>query len=430
MAISSSRFVGPASAVDLKRLINRTLYLVWICLFMAVSVHTFFMVRRLEMVREEKAAKPLTVRFVQRRPRLTKPMEMRKRPTPRRRKMTRQKVEIKARSARLLIARIGGISMRSLAAAEVSLDRTPTLVDLELAPRITGVEVVAAKEPEHKIEMREQLLDLSTLDTGKYQAMVVQDPKNKRRIRGYFHIAQAYSPRMMERNISHLMSGGDTPGGGLLGNYPFALPHLIEALNEYTDIEAALSSRMPLSSKELMKTPWLFIPPLVFTLTKGELENLGRYMTSGGFIVADAGTWVQSDADVFMRRMIADALLTQGKDATFTRITGEHPIYHCFFDFDRPPRNPPRGPGISSIQMAGQNSRFNVEYMTGVEVDGHLVAVITYAGLANNWENQGYRNDPNYYINNAPFLQFGINLVVFALTQEGSITHRVMQMVE
>ncbi len=428
MAVSP-RFRGPAAEVDLQRLLNKRLYIAGICLALAIIVHVGLLNRPLDFGREE-TAKPLSMRFVQRQPRLTKPMELRRKPKPRQRKMVRQEVKLQARASRLMTSQAGGISLRSLSSPEVRLDAGAELVSIDLGGRAADIGITTSKEPENKIDMREQLLDLDFLDTGKFQAMVIQDADDKRKIQGYFHIAQAYSARMIEANIQIFVKSGDS-GNSMLQN-PYAVQNLVDALNEYTNIHADFSARLPLSSKELLETPWVFIPAMQFTLTEGELSNLGKYMEAGGFILADAGATVGGDVDGFIRLMIREALATVGRRARFRRLPGNHPIYHAYFDFDNPPRAMVGGPGYapnSAHHTVAGEGRNNVDYLVGVEVDGRLAAVISYQNLGFAWENLGDRNITAFYLDNTRHLQFGINTIVFALTQEGSITNRVMGIV-
>ena len=56
-------------------------------------IHGALLLRSFDTQREE-GSRPLTSRFVQRQPRLTKPMELRKKPKPRQRKMVRQEVKL------------------------------------------------------------------------------------------------------------------------------------------------------------------------------------------------------------------------------------------------------------------------------------------------------------------------------------------------
>jgi len=420
----SARFTGPASGVDLQRLLNKGLYVALGCTVAAIALHVGLMMRSIELGKDE-ITRPLTTRFVQRRPRLTKPLELRKKPKPRKRQMVRREVKLQARASRLVASRMGGISLRSLSAPVVDLGTGGELVSIDLGGRRGNLSVTTSKEPENKIDMREQLLDLNFLDTGKYQAMVIQDPTDKRAIQGYFHIAQAFSARMIERNVRSFVTGGDS-GTSMLQD-PHAVQNLADALNEFTNIHADFSSRLPLSSKELMEVPWVFIPAVRFTLTEGELQNLGNYMAAGGFILVDAGQSIGSDLDSFARTMIKDALKTVGNRAQFRRIPSSHPLFHTFFDFDGPPKALLGGAGIGG-GTSGEG-RNNVDYLIGVHIDDRLAAVISYQNLGVACENLEYRNDKSKYSDNTRQLQFGVNTIVFALTQEGSITNRVMQTV-
>ncbi len=46
---------------------------------------------------DQRTVKPLTTKFVKRQPRLTKPLEMKKRPIPKRRHLQRRMISVKAR---------------------------------------------------------------------------------------------------------------------------------------------------------------------------------------------------------------------------------------------------------------------------------------------------------------------------------------------
>ena len=419
MAVSA-RFTGPASDVDLTRLLNRGLSLLAACVVVAMGAHVGMMMRSTKLGGEAES-RPLTTRFIQRQPRMTKPMELRKKPRPRQRKMVRQQIELQARTSRLVTAQ-GGISLRSLSAPQVNLDAGAELVSIDLGGGVTDIGVSTSKEPDNKIDLNEQLLDLDFLDTGKYQAMVIQDPDNKRNIKGYLHIAQAYSARMVER----LVVDADEQSGLL--QFPFAMGNLVSALNEFTGIHADFSNRLSLSSRELLDVPWVFMPNMLFTPNEGELNNLGRYMQGGGFIFADAGTR-DSDTDQFLRLLISDALATVGHHAQFKRLPTDHPVFHCYFDFDRPPKGTGSGHGL---QFGTGEGRSTVDYIVGVEMDNRLVAIFSYQEILVAWSGvgtSGGNSGLTGFNEGTRHLQFGINIIIFALTQEGSITNRVMEVV-
>jgi hypothetical protein len=67
----------------------------WVGLVLAVGIHGAL--TQLRGLRDEqRVAKPLTTQFIKRQPRLTKPMELRKRPQPKRRAVQRQMVAVRA----------------------------------------------------------------------------------------------------------------------------------------------------------------------------------------------------------------------------------------------------------------------------------------------------------------------------------------------
>ncbi len=90
----------------------------------------------------------------------------------------------------------------------------------------------------------------------------------------------------------------------------------------------------------------------------------------------------------------------------FKNLSNRSPIYHSFFDF-------PDGPPLSPFPSAG-TSRVS-RYLEGVFLDDRLVVVFCDRAYGRAWGFEyGYE----------PYLKMGINLVVFALTQPGSISQQ------
>ena len=163
--------------------------------------------------------------------------------------------------------------------------------------------------------------------------------------------------------------------------------------------------------------PWVFAGSFFnFRLTESEAQNLGQYLMIGGFLFADAGR------QEGLRLMIEDALDTRaqrkGKDWEFNRLPYSHPIYHCFFDF-------PSGPPIAGDFAPQTYTRYPgapFNYLEGVTIDGRLLAIMSMKWFAQGWSTAEMRS---YQQNPVPPQQFGVNVIVFALTQEGSITARL-----
>jgi hypothetical protein len=202
---------------------------------------------------------------------------------------------------------------------------------------------------------------------------------------------------------------------------------LIESMNQYTQIKAKLEGRVPFTSSEMAKTPWVYcshgshMQPFVFP--EAEAASLGRYLTSGGFLLFDVLPILphgQRQPPIFLtcvRSNLKAALATQsreeGRDWTFEILSSSHPIYHCYFDFD----DAPTGPFDQDSELAGK--------LQGVRLDGQWVLALSAKWFIHMW------GDPDFpELRSERMIQFGINTVIFALTQEGSITNRLMDSIQ
>ena len=132
-----------------------------------------------------------------------------------------------------------------------------------------------------------------------------------------------------------------------------------------------------------------------------------------------------------LRPMVATilrSLETQGiRGPRFERLPSAHPMYHCYFDFDGPPIAAD-GADWTSMPDPGV-----MTYLEGVHVGERLSAVLSKKGYYAPWTFWGKNGTGTggRYLNRDPArcFQFGVNTIIFALTQEGSITHQVMESV-
>ena len=128
----------------------------------------------------EKTPRPLTTRFVKREPRLTKPLELRKRPQPKRQMIRRQVQLAAARMDQVQAA--AAFNTRGLisrvAAPSVRMARQISFHDMQLEPVLHASLIVGARQPENRIDMALSMLDVNSMDTGQYRAMVIQDPND------------------------------------------------------------------------------------------------------------------------------------------------------------------------------------------------------------------------------------------------------------
>jgi len=394
------RFSCPSSGISLSSLLARTRRAFAVALGTALMIHLLLF--QLKLAEDTtRVSKPLTTKFIKREPRLVKPLELRKRPKPRRRIMRRKVVTVKAKVSRPVSSAVPHPLkvLDSLAKPKGGLSRTVWFHDLPLEIDVWSEVIAGAKEPESRVNMALEMVDIDALDTGRYHAMVIQDPRDKRKIRGFFHVGLAYSVTMKEVVEKH---------HDYVERITLAYKRLVEAMNKYTDVRTDLIGRFPLDSPKLFKVPWVYIPSgPAFKLTDGEAESLGRYLLSGGFLVADDMMHRKGmPGDIALRNMIKDALATQGLkrgvDWDFEVIPNSHWIYHCFFDPD--------------------------PTLDGVEIDGRLILIMSNQAFSNAWGDWNIRK--GYMgLNPTRSLQFGVNTIIFALTQEGSITKRAMRTV-
>ena len=110
---------------------------------------------------------------------------------------------------------------------------------------------------------------------------------------------------------------------------------------------------------------------------------------------------------------IRDRLLraSLGRDARFRVLGNDHPLYHSFFDFEDGP--PP------------QRTQDNIDYFKDFRPETPFLEAI-YLGdrVAVVFSNKAYGAAWEKEFRNEPQLQIGVNMVVFALTQQGSIAQQ------
>ena len=419
------RFDCPSVRLVPGRLLRATRRVLGIALSAAVVAHTALALVRV-LGAEEQRAKPLTTRFVKRAPRLTKPLELKKRPRPKRRQVQRTMVSVRARARRegISTSTRGSQLATSLARPVAFVGRSVALETSGVEPEALAEAVEGSKDPQHRIDMSLEMVDTEALDTGQYHAMVIQDPTDKTQVKGFFHLAICYSPNI----------GMDYWSPTYISNEQ-AIPEVVKAVNRYTQIKTDIAGSYTIDSKELFKTPIVFIIARTrggFRITLSEASNLGRYFRLGGFAFVEDAQWdLGGTCDVSLRQVLKDAFTTQGmlykKDWVFEKLPNSHPVYHCFFDFDGPP---PGDDGPYSGGYGGDRPFAPYEYLEGIAIDRRLAVLYSMKALSTAWDwwRPGHWRGPAR--DNRRQLQFGVNIVVFALTQEGSITQRFMETVQ
>ena len=243
-----------------------------------------------------------------------------------------------------------------------------------------------------------------TKGVRKNKAMVVVDPLNKKNINGYTSIAFAWGERLSPPR-----------------KYMRALINLKEAMNKYTKIATNLEDHLMLGSSRIFKMPFVYITTdRAFDLSSTERNNVKEYLLNGGFMVLDNAVpyMEQSQAGASLKQVLVDAKKAIGSQARLMPIPKKHPIYKCFFDFDD---GPPIGAELKSF-VVNPNSKKQTgimskerRYLEGLFINDRLAAVYSDKGYVIKW---------NQMSNNEPQLKIGVNMLVFALIQEGGIALR------
>ncbi len=263
------------------------------------------------------------------------------------------------------------------------------------------VELVALTEMATSVQeaasIKDELLTLGGLDTGRYNATIIlPDPTDKRSVTGYFNMT-VVKYHQMNFNTDR---------------FPTAVDELMRYIRDYTKINAKVEGvTIQLSDRRLFKAPFIYMTgsDVVMLLSETEIKNLGEYLRNGGFLFADdivkganpAGGRIGTPFDQQMKKALKDAL---GADAKFQKIPNDHPLYiDNFYDF---PDGPPLG-------GASNGNVFNLE---GIWLRGRLAVV--FSDLNISW----YWGDPDANAKERG-LQFGVNLIVYALTQPGGLAN-------
>ena len=232
------------------------------------------------------------------------------------------------------------------------------------------------------------------------KAEVIIDHTGNKNISGYVYLCYA--------DGSHMRAPSEI-GRGLI--------NLAGAMRRWTKIDTKIDDRISLSSSSIMNMPFIYVGyDGRFDLTEAEQNNLRKYLENGGFLVLEN-----------LEPVMSQKLASSPFKSVFQSFTGphgrieplpkNHSIYHCFFDFSD-------GPPLGSVTRDTAPGRQDVEnmddphipkYLEGITIGGRLVAVCSTKRYVEKWKDNA---------NNEPQLKMGVNMIVFALTQEGGITLR------
>lgn len=397
----STRFASPTQNFDLDVLVSRLRKGFALSVGIAIMLHLAIAGINPFKEAEKKAPRPLTTKFIKREPRLTKPLELRKIPQPKR-QMARREVQL-AKARMDQVQATASFNTRSLIASNVGSSgislgaqaNFSAMSSMNLEPKLAATSVTSTRASEHKIDIALEMLDVNSMDTGRYRAMVIQDSGDKQAIKGFVKMAQVMSSRAL---------AGGTSGYGTVTLNIDAVDRLRDVLNEYTGLKAEFLGMITFDDPRLLEVP-VILPQ--GEPNEAEMEHLADYLLAGGFVLGG----------IYEEALEKYGGLVRGKDFWSERLPETHPIYTAFFDL--------KGGmpfGYSPSLSQGKSGVRPWNYVRGYFVKGRLTGVTPGDG-GWGWQNDDRGGDSTRQ------LQLAVNIVIFALTQEGSITQRLMQMV-
>ena len=314
-----------------------------------------------------------------------------------------------------------------------------------IGPQMRAGALEGTRQGADEIDLALELMDVQALDTGRHRAMVVVDPQDRRNLKGFLYMSGIYSPsieRADERGTT------DKPAGRWTYQMPRRLVErrmlqgLADEMTAQTQVHVEVRDAVRLDDPQLLQVPFLLMTVSTpFEFTDSEAARLGAYLTSGGFLFVDIVSLLfrnynDDELDIpVVRSLIRASFQAVGyqewKDWQFRRLELTHPIYHCFYDINSLPR------GMRNMHSSLNKSPSLIpDYLEGIVVREQLVGVYSMRGYADFWAGiakQELDFVSEHHIIDSPFhtsgeeplvYNLGVNLVVYALTREGSLAQQ------
>ena len=345
------------------------------------------------------APHPPTVKYIKRQPRPAKPLSLRKISQPKQQPMVRKRQLTPIRTDPVhLTTNVtteapmkqgsipGALSLVSLPHSSTPrpLDDERQLgSDYSLGDHGIGI----TRQSENKIDLTLDMLEVHHLDTGQHQAVVIQDPDAPQSIKGFIKL-----PLVVPRNALDR-----------LGIVPTrSIEALADGINKYTNLRAEVFGPITFDDDRIFKFP-LLIGSIYSGLSLNELEeaNQFQYLIQGGFIMGGVG-----DVEKRLSQVLMNGGLIERKDFWSDILPEDHPIYSAFFNI-----------GLQSYFLEPHPDQSIACYITK-GLKGHFIK--NRLVFVNPLESSHWADDEAE-------LMLAINVMVYALTQEGSMAQRLTQ---
>jgi hypothetical protein len=190
-------------------------------------------------------------------------------------------------------------------------------------------------------------------------------------------------------------------GSGDWDSAPLLPANIIDSIARYTSIAVAPTGAVArLASDRVLHFPLLYLTGhLPVRFSDAERRRLAEFLDRGGLLFVDDHN---HDVDgVFHKSATDEITRTAGP---LRDLPNDHPLYHCFFDFDGPP--------TTSQELNGWGDNL---------VHKHLQAVMRGDRIAVLYSSKDYSSEWDYHPESKRFqsvdnTRFAVNIVVYALT--------------
>ena len=135
-------------------------------------------------------------------------------------------------------------------------------------PKLAAASVTSSRASEHKIDMALEMLDVNSINTGRYRALVIQDATDKQAIKGFVKMARVSASRSM----------------GTTSSNSTTMDRLRDVLNEYTALEAKFVGMITYDDPRLMELPIIISHG---SPNESEKENLASMSWQVGLFLVD-----------------------------------------------------------------------------------------------------------------------------------------------
>ena len=215
---SQTRFDGASSTINIDKLERETRKILFLGFIVAILCHAalgaYFVYRSSDV----KVLKPLTYELIIRKPRMTKPFEFKK-------ERIKKRILTRKMTENYLLPSVG-IKLKYLpdilSGNVQSYEYTSEMIiegesNYFFIPGKAIIDMTIIRKPDNQISMKEEMISIDDLDTGRFKAMVIQDPDNKKNIKGFIYI-------------------GNLWGTDFVPILRRSVPNLADAVNKYTKI--------------------------------------------------------------------------------------------------------------------------------------------------------------------------------------------------